>query len=83
MRSLAASCSLLLITLYLGCSSGSQDKVVVYAALDREFSEPILADFSEETGISVAAEYDIRKNHPPTEAPSALCTLARQTRRAA
>lgn len=41
-----------------GCSS-SKDEVVVYAALDREFSEPILSDFTSETGISVAAEYDI------------------------
>jgi iron(III) transport system substrate-binding protein len=41
-----------------GCSGG-RDEVVVYAALDREFSEPILNDFTSETGISVVAEYDI------------------------
>ena len=47
-----------LIVAFLGCSSG-KDEVVVYAALDREFSEPILNDFTSETGISVVAEYDI------------------------
>ena len=42
-----------------GCSSGSRDEVVVYAALDREFSEPILNDFTKETGIAVVAKYDV------------------------
>jgi len=41
-----------------GCSSGKDD-VVVYAALDREFSEPILNDFTTKTDISVVAEYDV------------------------
>jgi iron(III) transport system substrate-binding protein len=33
-------------------------EVVVYTALDRQFSEPILADFTTKTGIHVAAVYD-------------------------
>lgn len=33
--------------------------MVVYAALDREFSEPILQDFEHQTGIVVRAKYDI------------------------
>jgi iron(III) transport system substrate-binding protein len=41
-----------------GCWSGRQPEVVVYAALDREFSEPILNDFSKATGIRVLAKYD-------------------------
>lgn len=59
MRPFTAISCLSIAAVLLGCSSSSQNKVVVYAALDREFSEPILADFRETTGISVAAEYDI------------------------
>lgn len=33
-------------------------QVVVYAALDREFSEPILKDFEKETGIVVRTKFD-------------------------
>lgn len=40
----------------------SAEEVVVYAALDREFSEPILDDFSAETGIEVLAKYDVESN---------------------
>ncbi len=57
MRQPAAILSVLLLALS-GCSSG-QDEVVVYAALDREFSEPILNDFTKATGVSVVAKYDI------------------------
>ncbi len=41
-----------------GCWSGGADEVVVYAALDREFSEPVLNDFSRASGIAVLAKYD-------------------------
>ncbi|MBU0616198.1 MAG: iron transporter, partial [Planctomycetes bacterium] len=34
------------------------DEVVVYTALDRQFSEPILADFTAQTGIKVRPVYD-------------------------
>jgi iron(III) transport system substrate-binding protein len=34
-------------------------EVVVYTALDREFSEPILNDFEKATGIKVLAQYDV------------------------
>ena len=41
----------------LGCSrSGPQ--VVVYTALDRQFSEPLFAPFVKETGVRVRANYD-------------------------
>jgi len=43
--------------LLCGCS-GDAD-VVVYTALDREFSEPILEDFTKETGLKVEPKYDI------------------------
>lgn len=37
----------------------SENEVVVYCALDREFSEPILATFEHRTGVKVLAKYDI------------------------
>lgn len=44
-----------------GCWSrpAGDGEVVVYAALDREFSGPLLARFETETGASVAAKYDV------------------------
>jgi len=40
-----------------GCWSATDHEVIVYAALDREFSEPILDDFTAATGITVLAKY--------------------------
>lgn len=45
-----------------GCLRSSPREVVVYAALDREFSEPLLRDFGEQTGIRVLAKYDVESN---------------------
>ena len=42
-----------------GCWFPQEEEVVVYAALDREFSEPILQQFEEETDIDVLASYDV------------------------
>jgi iron(III) transport system substrate-binding protein len=52
-----------LLPLVTGCSgclfqSEKQKTVVVYSALDREFAEPVLADFTKATGIRVLAKYD-------------------------
>src|SRR6266850_2099747 len=44
--------------LLFGCWSSPGQQVVVYSALDREFSEPVLDDFSRATGIRVLAKYD-------------------------
>src|SRR5687768_11104206 len=41
-----------------GCWRGSSQEVVVYAALDREFSEPVLKDFTVATRIQVLPKYD-------------------------
>ena len=41
-----------------GCWSSSGPSVIVYTALDSEFSEPIFADFSAETGIKVLPKFD-------------------------
>ena len=35
-----------------------QPEVIVYTALDREFSEPIFEEFTKKTGIAVRAKYD-------------------------
>ncbi len=42
-----------------GCGVDSQPKVVVYTALDREFSEPILKRYQAGHGVIVEAKYDI------------------------
>ena len=41
-----------------GCWSSSGPEVVVYTALDTEFSEPILHDFSQKTGITASPKFD-------------------------
>ncbi len=50
---------LLVCALLPGCWFSSDQEVVIYAALDREFSEPILNLYEEESGIDVLASYDI------------------------
>lgn len=51
---------LMLATLVVPQHSTAQDKgqVVVYTALDREYSEPILKKFEERTGVKVMPVYD-------------------------
>jgi iron(III) transport system substrate-binding protein len=41
-----------------GCWNAAGPEVVVYTALDREFSEPILDDFAAATGIAPLPKYD-------------------------
>lgn len=42
-----------------GCwSAGDKPQVVAYTALDQDFSEPIFADFTKETGIQVLPKFD-------------------------
>src|SRR5687768_17223879 len=43
----------------LGCWSSNGQDVVVYAELDREFSEAILKQFEQQTGIRVLTKYDV------------------------
>ena len=42
-----------------GCTKQDQREVVIYTSLDQVFSEPVLKDFQEETGIKVKAVYDV------------------------
>ena len=46
-------------TLAGGCWSVPENSVVVYSALDSEFSEPILKQFAAETGIAVLPKFDV------------------------
>ncbi|MBU0638661.1 MAG: hypothetical protein KKB50_07340 [Planctomycetes bacterium] len=53
--------SALLPTVLLGgCTRAAppEGEVVIYTALDRQFSEPLLNEFTAQTGIRVRAKYD-------------------------
>lgn len=41
-----------------GCWTASENEVIVYTALDQEFSEPILDDFARQTGVVVLPKFD-------------------------
>jgi iron(III) transport system substrate-binding protein len=45
-----------------GCVQRAEEEVVVYAALDKEFSEPILKEFQEKTGIKFVPKFDVESN---------------------
>lgn len=49
-------------TTQLGCIRSSHNEVVVFVALDREFSEPILKDLEQEMSIRILAKYDQESN---------------------
>lgn len=48
----------LVVVVLAGACNRPGAQVAVYSALDREFSEPILRDFTTDTGIQVLAKYD-------------------------
>jgi iron(III) transport system substrate-binding protein len=60
LRLIVHSFCLTAATLAAGC--GPRNEVVVYAALDREFSEPILQSFEQQYGIRPLARYDQEAN---------------------
>ncbi|HVT29762.1 MAG TPA: extracellular solute-binding protein [Lacipirellulaceae bacterium] len=43
---------------FIGCHQETSPEVVVYTALDEEFSKPIFEDFTRQTGIFVRSAYD-------------------------
>ncbi|MCA9249333.1 MAG: extracellular solute-binding protein, partial [Planctomycetales bacterium] len=49
----------LFVALLSGCIEPAEREVVVYTALDREFSEAVFEQFTRETGIAVRAKYDV------------------------
>ena len=42
-----------------GCWGSAENKVVVYSALDREFSGPMFDDFESQSGIHILAKFDV------------------------
>jgi iron(III) transport system substrate-binding protein len=59
MRVVAAIVGIVTLASVVGaCNRKPPDEVVVYTALDRQFSEPILSRFARQTGIQVRAVYD-------------------------
>jgi iron(III) transport system substrate-binding protein len=47
-----------MLVVLLSCTSDRVDEVVVYTALDEEFSRPVFDRFTEKTGIRVKAKFD-------------------------
>ncbi len=45
-----------------GCISSSDNEVIVYSALDKEFSQPILSDLETEMGIRILTKFDQESN---------------------
>ena len=54
--------ALLCLTFLTGCLSKQDNELVVYSALDREFSQPILEDLGEELQMQVRVKYDQESN---------------------
>ena len=50
------------VACFAGCISSNEDEIVVYCALDKEFSDPILEQFETESGIKVLAKFDQESN---------------------
>lgn len=46
------------LAIILPLLAGGGDRVVVYTALDREFSAPIFEEFTRQTGVEVSAKFD-------------------------
>lgn len=50
--------AVLAIAALAGCAGPAREEVVVYTSQDQVYSEPILAEFTRQTGIGVRAVYD-------------------------
>ena len=46
----------------VGCIESTDNEVVVYAALDKEFSQPILTDLEQEMGLRILTKFDQESN---------------------
>lgn len=54
--------ALALCLILSGCRLGSEPEVIVYTALDSEFSKPIFKDFTSDTAIAVRPKFDAESN---------------------
>ena len=59
-RRFAALSGALLLALTVSC--GRAPDLVVYVALDQDFSEPLIERFEAETGLQVDAQFDVERN---------------------
>jgi len=80
MSTLAVTRFLGLLTILVssaGCWTADDSEVFVYAALDQEFSEPILRDFEKHSGIKVKDKYDVES----TKTVSPVSAIMREAQR--
>lgn len=72
----------LILTTFLltlaGCIGKSENEIVVYAALDKEFSEPILERFEKDSGFKVLPKFDQESNKTVGLANEIIQQAARQ-----
>lgn len=61
-RRLGLLAAAMVILTSAGCLRPADKEVVVYTALDREFSQPVFDEFTRRTGIQVRAKYDTEAN---------------------
>jgi iron(III) transport system substrate-binding protein len=59
MRRFLQSCCALSLLAAAGCWSASSDDLVLYVALDSEFSQPMLEEFERQSGLSTAPRFDV------------------------
>lgn len=58
----ASIAGLLAVCLPAGCTTRSEREVVVYTALDSEFSEPILERYEAQSGVPTRPKFDVEAN---------------------
>lgn len=61
-RSLVVCIAAAVVCLVTGCTARSEREVVVYTALDSEFSQPILENYESDTGVPIRAKFDVEAN---------------------
>ena len=73
---LAIACAAILLSI-VGCWSASENDVVVYTALDSQFSEPVFEAFAAETGVDARAKFDTESTKTVGLANAILAEAAR------
>lgn len=53
---------LVILCFSAGCLRTNPREVIVYAALDKEFSEPVLEEFGKQTAVKILGKYDVESN---------------------
>ncbi len=76
-HSLAAIVFTVVLLSIIGCWSASKNDVVVYTALDAQFSEPVFDDFTAQTGTTVRAKFDTESTKTVGLANAILAEAAR------